>query len=70
MAASALAAVLGGLPLGLACLLREALLRLDGDGGSPPVGQVPAVEVEREHVRGRAYTCAPVTPPVLGCGKG
>src|SRR5215472_13534541 len=56
MATAALAPVDSGPQLRLASLLLEALLRPHGDHGPLPVGQVPAVQVEREHVSGRALT--------------
>jgi hypothetical protein len=48
-------------------LLLEALLRLDGDRGPLPIGQVPAVQVEREHV-GRRALSAPLLEARLDAG--
>src|SRR5215472_9467012 len=43
-----------GVDLGISRLRLEQRERVDREHGSLPVGQVPTLEVEREHVRGRA----------------
>jgi hypothetical protein len=54
--------------LALARLLLEARLRLDGDRRELALGQVPPMEVQREHVRRRAVAAAPLLEPRLDAG--
>jgi hypothetical protein len=59
--------VLGRLALGLLRLLLVALLGLHSDGGELVLSQVPAMQVQRQHVRGRALA-APLLKPRLDAG--